>query len=264
MSFQVETGLALHSDREAPVLTFPGLSAGGTVVHGITTRLGGVSAPPYHTLNLSLSVGDDPTAVSENRQRAARAVGLDSLPVVRASQVHGCRVGVIRAEAPPESPRADALATDRSGLALSMTYADCLPIILVDETVPVIGLVHAGWRGSVAGVAVEAWEAMRSIGARSETTVAYLGPSIGPCCYQIGEDVVERVLPLGASGEQSIERREDGTFLDLPGLNARLLDRLGVNVVRGNVCTSCHRDLFFSHRGDGGQTGRFAVYAALV
>lgn len=264
MSFQVETGLVLHSDRETPFLTFAGLSAGGRVVHGITTRLGGVSVPPYHSLNLGLSVGDDPAAVIENRERAARAVGVDGLPTVRPQQAHGCRVSVLSSGAPAEPPTADALVTGRRGLALAMTYADCLPILLVDESVPVLGLVHAGWRGSVAGVTVEAWKAMSAQGARPANSVAYLGPAIGPCCYQVGEDVVEQVLPLGTVGEQSLEERDGGTYLDLPGLNARLLEQLGVEVVRGDTCTACHRDLFFSHRGDGGHTGRFAVYAALV
>ncbi len=191
MSFQVETALVLHSDRETPVLTFAGLCAGGPVVHGITTRLGGVSVLPYHSLNLSLSVGDNPAAVAENRGRAARAVGVDGLPTVRPRQVHGCHVSVLDSDAPAESPTADALVTNRRGLALAMTYADCLPIVIVDESSPCRWCTPVGRLGRRRDV--DAWKAMCAQGVARRTR-SVLGPSIGPAVPG-REDVVEQCCP---------------------------------------------------------------------
>lgn len=264
MPNQVEAGLVLHSDREVPILAFPELEANSRFVHGITTRFGGVSASPYRYLNLSADVGDSPAAVQENRARAARAVGLIGRTQVRCRLEHGNSVATIGKHNSTEQPTADAVVTNNIEPALTMTFADCVPIILVDNAAPALALVHAGWRGTVSGVALAAWEAMRALGAREETSTAYLGPAVGGCCYRVGDEVVERVLPMGRAGTDSLDSRDGITYLDLSGLNARLLEERGVRTVRSNCCTACRTDLLYSHRAEAGRTGRFAVYAALA
>ncbi|NPV07249.1 MAG: peptidoglycan editing factor PgeF [Anaerolineae bacterium] len=254
----------LRSGPNPPLLGFAELEDRSPFVHGVFTRLGGVSQPPYDSLNVSLSVGDDPASVSENRRRSAAAMQTHNYRQVVCHQMGGNEVAVVDAAGPPEPIQADALVTKCPGVVLSMTFADCLPIILTDPTVPVVSLVHAGWRGTVGGIALRAWEVMRRCGARPQSTTAYLGPAISPCCYEVGEDVAALARRLGPAGEASLETRRGRLYLDLPGLNAALLEGRGVRVVRSNLCTACRRDLFFSHRGDAGRTGRFAVYAGVA
>ena len=261
---QVESGLILHDNREVPVLTFPELEADGRFVHGITTRLGGVSSAPFQYLNLSLSVDDSAASVRENRARAARSLDMDTRLQVRCRQAHGNTVAAISDKASSDAPLADALVTDQPGLALTMTFADCLPIILADASVPALGLVHAGWRGSVAGVALAAWQALERLGAHPGTTTAYLGPAIGPCCYQVGDDVVAQVRALGTSARGTLAERDGHAYLDLARLNGQMLEERGVRTVRSRICTACHTDLFYSHRAEAGFTGRFGVYVGLA
>lgn len=256
--------LSLQNTSCAPVLRFPDLERTGTITHALLTRLGGVSASPFDSLNVSLSVGDDPAAVAENRDRARTASGLGGSRFAGCYQVSGNSVHIV-GEVPSHGlPRADALVTRTPGVTLAMTFADCLPILLADPSVPMVSLVHAGWRGSLSLVAVHAWEAMRSLGARAETTTAYIGPGIGPCCYQVGEEMRPLVSSLEPQKESWLVRREGKLYLDLPRLNASLLHARGLEVVQSRTCTSCHRETFFSHRGDRGHTGRFAVYAGIA
>ena len=169
------------------------------------------------------------------------------------------------ASLPPfDSLNVSVIGGDDPGLLLSMAFGDCLPIILADTRVPAVALVHAGWRGSVAGVALRAWETLAALGARPETTTAYLGPAIGPCCYQVGEDVARQARGLGHCGEPGLAHGSGVTYLDLASLDAGLLATAGVAAVRSGVCTSCRHDLFFSHRADRGRTGHFAVYVGLA
>jgi len=260
---QVESDLILREGHGVPLLLFPELARDGRFVHGITTRRGGVSAPPYHSLNLSLSVGDRKDAVQENRERAARSLGLDGALQFRCRQVHGSTVAHA-AKCVTDLVTADALVATEPGLTLAMTFADCLPVLLVAPAIPAVGLAHAGWRGSLAGVTVSAWEVLEEMGAGPEDTTAYLGPSIGPCCYEIGADVANEVLALGRSAADCLEERAGSIYLDLARLNAQVLAERGVRVVESHCCTACHTDLLYSHRAERGRTGRFGVYVGLA
>jgi polyphenol oxidase len=247
-----------------PLLRFPGLGSEGTVCHAFTTRLGGVSKPPFHWLNLSLSVGDDEAAVLANRHLAADATGMPLERTAWCRQVSGATAIVVDGPTVGAAPEADALATGTAGVYLRLGLGDCLPIILADASVPAVAVAHAGWRGTVARVAESAWEALRSLGARAESTVAYVGPGIGACCYEVGPEVVAKAVALGRPGEEAAQRRGDAWYLDLPGLNAALLAEHGVRTEVSHCCTACRSDLFFSHRAEKGRTGRFCAYVGIA
>ena len=214
-----------------------------------TTRLGGVSEGPYSSLNLGRMTGDDGDRVEENRRRACAAVGGDSGALALNRQVHGA--GVNRAVAGGRAAAGDALWTDERALPIAALAADCVPIALAraDGDRPAVAVVHAGWRGLLAGVVATAVSAV----AKGRVAAA-LGPAVGPCCYEVGLDVAE---PLRQCFGRRVLR---GGKADLPGAAERALREAGcASVERVDLCTACHPELFFSHRRDGGVTGRQGV-----
>jgi len=234
--------------------------------HGFFARLGGVSRPPFATLNVGASVGDDPQAVAMNRQRCFSALGLAEPMVVTPYQVHGTRIARV---GPAEGGRViadtDGLLSDREGTVLFLRFADCVPILLYDRRCRAIGLVHAGWRGTLDGIAALAVAAMRDcFGTDPAALWAGIGPAIGPCHYEVPPDLAEYFARR--FGPQVLAWPGDGgTRLDLPAANALALQEAGVrSVVQAGLCTACHTDEFFSHRAEGGHTGRLAALAGLV
>jgi purine-nucleoside/S-methyl-5'-thioadenosine phosphorylase / adenosine deaminase len=228
--------------------------------HGFTTRRGGVSPAPFDTLNLGGAVGDDPAAVAENWRRLERETGLG---FARVKQVHGARVVVAAAaEAPREE--ADAVVTTRAGVAACVSVADCVPVLLAHPASGAVAAVHAGWRGTISRAAEAGARALaKAAGAQMEDLVAAIGPSIGPCCYQVSPDLAHRFRAEIAPG---VVRTASGApVLDLWGANAAVLRAAGLRPDRIEVlgrCTSCERDVFFSHRRDAGRTGRQMAYIA--
>lgn len=205
---------------------------GGTAV--FTSRHGGVSEGPYESLNLGLWTDDDPGAVSANRERLRTELGLDRL--AQGHQVHGTRVVVDTAGVED----ADGQVVTRPGVGAIVLTADCLPVALVAPEG--VAMLHAGWRGLAGGVLEEGVRALRELGAQD--LAAAIGPGIGPCCYEVGDDVREA---FGTT---------DRT-LDLKAIARTRLQDAGVEDIQDvALCTSCHPDLFFSHRRDGGVTGR--------
>jgi polyphenol oxidase len=216
-----------------------------------STRVGGVSEPPFDTLNLGILTDDDRASVMENRRRLAGALGLEPERVVIARQVHG---GEIARHAGPqvpspfadpqdEIPEVDGHVVAEPGLAPLVFVADCLPVALAGAGG--VAMLHCGWRGLAAGIIDRGAAA---IGAQAGA----IGPGIGRCCYEVGTDVLARFEELG-DGVAS------GRMLDLAEVARRLLHRAGVEAVEASgVCTSCEPELFFSHRRDGGRTGRQA------
>jgi YfiH family protein len=220
----------------------------GTVA-AFSTRLGGVSEPPFETLNLGRLTGDP--RVRENRHRLAAALGIDPHNVLIGRQVHQVRVrrhdepteSSAFAEPGPGLPEADGHATERPGLVPLVFVADCLPVALAGERG--VAMIHCGWRGMAAGIVQRGVE---EVGA----TAAAIGPSIGPCCYEVGDEVREAFAGLG-------DGVAEGRMLDLREVARRLLAEAGVAEVEiSDLCTSCHPELFFSHRRDRGRTGRQA------
>ncbi|HEU5002803.1 MAG TPA: polyphenol oxidase family protein [Actinomycetota bacterium] len=233
-----------------------------------STRLGGVSAPPYDSLNLSVATGDDPERVAANRERLSAALGLAPAwgPTwALARQVHGC--GVLVDPAAGGGPEdADAVVVHEPGRPAAVLVADCVPIALVGEGVA--AAVHAGWRGLCAGV-IEA--AVSAIGAPRDALVAWIGPCIGPCCYEVGPEVSAAFVARRPGAPACTRTVGGATHFDLRAAATWVLARAGVAVAEGDApsdgltggpaCTACD-PRFFSHRRDargGGTTGRQAL-----
>ncbi|HEU5252792.1 MAG TPA: polyphenol oxidase family protein [Solirubrobacterales bacterium] len=210
-----------------------------------STRLGGVSEAPFDSLNLGLLTNDSERAVLANRARLAAALGFAPGQVVFARQVHGARL--VQHPAPRDGVvEADGHVVREPGLAPLVFVADCLPVALSGPKG--VAMVHAGWRGLAAGILAAGAEAV-------EATSAAVGPGIGPCCYEVGAEVLEAFSGLG-------EGVAEDRMLDLPEVARRLLAEAGVGEVESaGLCTSCEAELFYSHRRDRGRTGRQAGVA---
>jgi len=242
---------------------FDNLSQVPGVVHAISTRSGGISQGRCESLNVSYSVGDTHENVDENIRRLSTAVGSRVEDLFSAYQVHGREVTLVEPATQPR-PRCDVLATSSAARTLMLRYADCTPVLLADPHRRVVAAVHAGWRGSALRAAGAAVEALReTYGSRPEDIVAGIGPAIGPCCYVIGQDVVD------AFGDRPelLSRDQDGMKLDLWQANHVALVEAGVRAEQielAGVCTQCEAERFFSHRANKGQpAGRFAALIRL-
>ncbi len=246
-----------------PYLEFSAMPAGGVGRHAVFTRRGGVSAAPFDTLNLSVAVADEPARVIENRRRAYGLLDRADGSVVQAHLLHDagiCRVTI--AQHGQIAGRYDGLITDQPGCALTMNFADCSPILVYDPRKRAIGLGHAGWKGAVKdlpGALVRAMQ--KAFGSEPAELWAGVGPSIGPCCYEVGEPVISAVRAAYDQPEELF--RDNGgerPYFDLPAANQWRLRQAGVtHIEMAGLCTACHTELFFSHRAERGQTGRFGV-----
>jgi YfiH family protein len=221
-----------------------------------STRLGGVSAAPFESLNLGTLTADEPGSVIENRRRMASMLGFDPERVAIGRQVHGAE---LQAHSGPQVPspfaepgseiaEVDGQIVAEPGLAALVFVADCLPVALAGPGG--VAMLHCGWRGLAGGIVARGAEAVAA-------TDAAIGPGIGACCYEVGDEVMAAFAGLGPG----IAR---GRRLDLAEVARRLLGRAGVGRVESTgLCTSCEPDLFFSHRRDNGTTGRQAGIAWL-
>lgn len=220
--------------------------------HGFFTRRGGVSEGPYSSLNGNFASQDRPNAVRENRARAACAIGAEPGALLGLNQVHGARVVAAREPWPVgEGPRADALVTDRPGIALAIVTADCVPVLLADATAGVIGAAHAGWRGAASGVLEVAIAAMLGLGAQAGRIVAAIGPAIAQASYEVGPDLRSAILSKGAGAACFFApgRDDEHWQFDLTGYCADRLARAGVAAIEAIASdTAAEPDLFFSHR----------------
>ena len=228
-------------------------------VAAFSTRLGGVSDGPYRALNLGILTDDDPRSVRRNRELLASALDRDPAGLALGRQVHGSEVELRRAGSPPEPDsaglrEADAQTTDDPRLTPLVLVADCVPLLLAGGGA--VAAVHCGWRGVAAGVVENALAALLELAAASPAQVgAAIGPGLGPCCYEVGEDVASRFRDSGGAPLVRAGR------LDLPLAVRDRLERAGLApaaIASAGLCTSCHPELFFSHRRDGGLTGRQA------
>ncbi len=229
------------------------LGAGPAAVHvAVTDRYGGVSAAPYDELNLGGHVGDDPSAVTENRVRVANAIGVPADRVLYMNQVHGRDVAVVDGAWRGTAPEVDALVTREPGLALAVLVADCVPVLLADPASGVIGAAHAGRAGLVAGIVPAVVAAMHGAGARE--IEARVGPAVCGKCYEVPAKLQVEVV-TGVPGAEATTRH--GTpAIDVPAGVVAQLTAAGVKVKRWESCT-LESDEYFSHRS-GRPTGRFA------
>ncbi len=271
------TGFELRQRQGVWYCVIPSFERTGLVSHGFSTRKGGVSSQQYGTLNLGFNKGDSQDAVMENFLRFCRALDINPHDTVFSDQVHGDKIMVVGggdrgkgAFRESDILRVDGLMTQEPQVALVTFYADCVPLFFLDPVHRVIALSHAGWRGTVACIGSKTLEEMRrEFGTRPEECLIGIGPSIGPCCFEVDLPVAQQFAKVFDKYEDIIIKPglEPGKYrVDLWMANALQLEEMGVpshHITVAGMCTGCREDLFFSHRRDKGRTGRMAAMLML-
>jgi len=266
--------LTVHEQNGVVYYTFPSFDAVPFVRHGFSTRLGGVSEGIYASMNLSYTRGDDAAAVRENFDRFCRAIGVRSEDAVVSAQEHHVTIhnatasdrgrGVTRERGYTDI---DGLITDEPNVPLFTQYADCVPLFFVDPVHRVVGTSHAGWRGTVAEIGAVTVERMcADYGCRPENILAAVGPSIGPCCFEVDSPVYEAFSALSLFDKDCYRQRGGKFDIDLWETNRRILLEAGIteaHLTITDLCTRCHPDVFWSHRATGGQRGSLAAFIAI-
>ena len=256
-----------------PVLRSRLLSAIPFVGHGITRRVPGIGLAEG---NVGYGAPRDREDAWQMRLAWCDTIGLEARNLVTVHQTHGDTVAVAtrgdagRGAKPGSDPlaEADAIISADLGVALMTLHADCLPILVVDPDLPAVAAIHAGWRGTVEDVAGFTIRAMQTnFGSDPSRLVALFGPSIGPCCYQVGNEVADAWNSRnGHQSRQALFKRQGEWILDLRVANSHLLISTGLNEANieiSAICTKCNGDHWFSHRGQGPNTGRFAAFIAI-
>jgi hypothetical protein len=224
------------------------------VIHGWPTRHGGVSPGLRASLNLGVKWGDSPDNVAENRRRVALAAGYAPEQLVVTKHVHGTSVWVV-GDAQPDPAEFDGLVTDRPGVVLGAFAADCIPMMFADPVRRVVAAAHAGWRGTVGGIAARVVDAMRDrFGAAPANVRVALGPSIGPCCFEVGAEVVAAFAGAFGTVPGLVVPGPRKDHIDLRVATATILHRAGVlaeHIDAAPPCTRCDAARFFSFRRDG-------------
>ena len=229
------------------------------ILSGFTTRRGGVSSAPYDSLNLGTSTSDDPSSVRENYALLYRHLGIDGKNTAFMRQIHSASVITVSEAGVYDS--VDGMLTNVPGLLLGVKTADCVPVLLYDPYSLAVGVVHCGWRSLVSKILENTLSLMEhEWNTKTEEVIFILGPSAGPCCYEVGEEVAARMR------DSSLLNRSGKVYADLHAEIISRLDENGVN--KANIesirnCTVCNPSLFYSHRRDGIVSGRMAGYIML-
>lgn len=266
----MKSDIRITEHRGVHLIRFPHFTEAGLCAHGITTRKGGVSNGFLASLNMGRKAVDLPDNIAENRRRAAEALGVSPDSFVFSDQVHGVTIREVNRDNFNDPITAtDGLMTDVPGITLATFYADCMPIMIYDPEHGAIGMVHAGWRGSAAGIGPLLVESMtKRYGSKPRALLAALGPAIGPCCFEVGQEVAEAFMSIELLNEDRswLIPKTGNPHLDLGRINAKLLIDAGIpdhSVKSADICTCCHPELLYSHRRDHGDTGRMAALMAL-
>lgn len=245
------------------------------VRHGFSTRLGGVSTLRHTaSMNLAFGRGDSEDVVMRNLELFGEALEIDPRTAVSLPQIHSDDVIYVTEDMrgfgyyTETSLKCDGYVTDTRDIALGVKTADCVPILLADKAAGVICAIHAGWRGTAAGICARSVEKMLSLGAKKENIYAAIGPSICKCCFEIGEDVAEQLRKIAPMSGLIIPSMSDKTkyFADLPGINREILRHAGIkpeNIDFSGLCTCCNDDVFHSHRKTGGVRGTMLALISL-
>ena len=256
---------------------FPLLEKSGIVMHGFSTKIGGVSKGVYAQMNLGVSRGDDPEAVLENYRRIANVLHMPWERMVLSHQTHTTNIRVVTGKdagaglvKKRDYENVDGLITNIPNLPLVTFYADCVPLYFVDPVHRAIGLSHSGWRGTVNRMGQCTVEAMKAeYHSRPEDILACIGPSICSECYEVGEEVAQEFEKafLPAQNEQILKQKPDGKYLlNLWKANETILLEAGIkkeHLAITDVCTKCNPDLLYSHRVMGNQRGNLAAFLCL-
>lgn len=268
--------LHVRQTGEVTAYTFPLLESIPFVRHGFSTRLGGVSQGIYSSMNLSFTRGDETQAVQDNFRLFCDAIGVSSDRVVVSAQEHhtniynataaDCGRGVWRERGYTDI---DGLLTDEPDVVLCTQYADCVPLFFADPVRRVVGTSHSGWKGTVARIGAVTVERMcKDYGCRREDIVAAVGPSIGPCCFEVDEPVFEAFHTMEEWDDSCARVRPENKYtLNLWEINRRILLAAGIKEEHLDVtdlCTKCHPDVFWSHRVTGKERGSLAGFIAMA
>lgn len=227
-------------------------------------RTGGVSLPPFDSQNFGAGLGDSDHNIAQNLQKLIKSAQLPSIPH-QAVQAH--KIGLLwcNGTGKMHQQQADILITDQSDTALAVRVADCLPVLLAEPESGLVTAVHAGWRGTVAGIVKEAIQAMLEHGAKPKNLLASLGPCIGPCCFVIGSDTADALAKSAADADAFITHAS-GIHADLAAINRLQLLEAGLDenhIELNRACTVCETERFFSFRRDGKCTGRQLAVVAV-
>jgi YfiH family protein len=277
MDFNSET-LNIHRNSSVYYVTFPSFEKTGLVKHLYSTRRGGVSTGYFGPMNLGFTRGDDRFAVIENFRRISYVTGIYPGDMVFSDQVHGDKILYVDQQdrgkgiySPKEMRGVDGLITDKSKVCLVTFYADCVPLFFLDPVKKVIGLAHAGWRGTVLEIGRKMVERFcKDFGSKPSDILAGIGPSIGPCCFEVGQDVeVEFAAAFPAWREMIIRPAETPgkSYVDLWTTNRLILEKAGVrpeHITVTDLCTKCHDEYFHSHRRMGNERGTQAAFLELM
>lgn len=269
--------LKVNEKGETVWLSYPALTGTGCVVHGFSTRLGGVSKDHLFSMNLSFSRGDLEKNVRENYRRIGDAIGFRTEDLVFSDQTHTTNVRRVTEEDRGKGfdrvrdyTDVDGLITNVPGLMLTTFYADCVPLFFVDPVKKAIGLSHSGWRGTVGKMGKATVEAMaKEFGSRPEDIIAAIGPSICQECYEVSQDVIEAFQKNFDQKYWDIlfYKKENGKYqLDLWKANEIVLAEAGIpkeNTWVTDICTCCNPDILYSHRASGGKRGNLAAFLSL-
>lgn len=263
----------LNEKNKVPYITFPKLQRyEQDIVHGFSTRLGGVSTKHWSTMNLSFSRGDDPKAVMENHRLFADAVGYNREKLVFSDQVHLTKIykvtsqdagkGIIKES---DIKGIDGLVTNEPGISLITFYADCVPLFFYDPVKKVVGMAHSGWRGTVGKIGAKMIRFMeKEYDSQPKDIVCAIAPSICQKCYEVSEDVAVQFLEVFGKdyGDELLYQKENGKYqLNLHYACEQTLLDAGIkkeNIDVTNLCTCCNPELFFSHRITGDKRGNLA------
>lgn len=277
MEFKSET-LGIRRNGAVYYTTFPSFEKTGLVRHLYSTRRGGVSAGYFGPMNLGFSRGDDQEAVIENFRRISFVAEIYPGDMVFSDQVHGDRILYVDQQdrgkgiySPKEMQGVDGLLTDKPQVCLVTFYADCVPLFFLDPVMKVIGLAHAGWRGTVLEIGRKMVERFQAdFGSDPADILAGIGPSIGPCCFEVGPDVeceFSRVFPAWRDEIIRSSGKPEKSYVDLWRTNQLILEKAGVkpeHITVTDLCTKCHEEYFHSHRRMGNNRGTQAAFLELI
>lgn len=274
-------GTALHmqikENKGVTWLTYPAFEQFADIVHGFSTRLGGVSEGIYASMNLSFTRGDKDAAVYENYRRFAAALGFSERDIVASDQTHTANVRIITEEdrgngitKPRPYTDVDGMITNVRGLVLATFYADCVPLYFVDPVHHAIGLSHSGWRGTVAKIgAVTIRKMQETYGTDPADVYAAIGPSICQECYEVSEDVILEFQKSFAPEhwEKLFYKKENGKYqLNLWEANEIIFTEAGItekHISMPGICTCCNPEFLFSHRASHGKRGNLGAFLGL-
>ena len=269
--------MQIKENKGVTWLTYPAFEQFTDIVHGFSTRLGGVSEGIYASMNLSFTRGDEDAAVHENYRRFAAALGFSEKDIVTSDQTHTANVRIITEEdrgngitKPRPYTDVDGMITNVRGLVLATFYADCVPLYFVDPVHHAIGLSHSGWRGTVAKIgAVTIRKMQETYGTDPADVYAAIGPSICQECYEVSEDVILEFKKSFAPEhwEKLFYKKENGKYqLNLWMANKIIFLEAGIpeeNISMPNLCTCCNPEFLFSHRASHGKRGNLGAFLGI-